>query len=269
MTGYIMLFFTVLLASCSILYASDCYMIEYPEKIDLICNGLQKDKTQKDIPVYRPSQPAVAQIEAPKPSVNACKMLQANHYDIAKNSIVDVEISCSVTGQKSEQVEFLLYGLNGNNERLLTTVIIGQLDNFGFGDLKKTFGAEFSKFINVHRWEPDTIGGTILMSKKYLYNETETIARAVQIKNVFEDWEKQATTANLSTPSGDNVLRASMGSVTFKHSTHSSESCSSCHTGSTQARIPELSKDWAHKTCKGCHTESKRGPTGCKDCHKK
>lgn len=68
-------------------------------------------------------------------------------------------------------------------------------------------------------------------------------------------------------------LPASMGKVTFPHKKHQVmlKDCKKCHEHGP-GKIKELGKDWAHKTCKGCHTEGfngKKGPTACKDCHKK
>jgi len=63
---------------------------------------------------------------------------------------------------------------------------------------------------------------------------------------------------------------ASFGKVTFPHKAHQEilKDCKKCHEKGP-GKIAELNKDWAHKTCKGCHTEMKKGPVGCKDCHKK
>jgi hypothetical protein len=65
-------------------------------------------------------------------------------------------------------------------------------------------------------------------------------------------------------------LPASMGKVSFPHKKHQEilKDCKKCH-DKGPGKIAELGKDWAHKTCKGCHTEMKKGPTACKDCHKK
>lgn len=65
-------------------------------------------------------------------------------------------------------------------------------------------------------------------------------------------------------------LPASMGKVTFPHKKHQQmlKDCKKCHE-KTPGKIAEMGKEWAHKTCKGCHTELKKGPTACKDCHKK
>jgi hypothetical protein len=65
-------------------------------------------------------------------------------------------------------------------------------------------------------------------------------------------------------------LPASMGKVTFPHKKHQQmlRDCTKCHEKGP-GKIAELGKDWAHKTCKGCHTEMKKGPVSCKDCHKK
>ena len=66
-------------------------------------------------------------------------------------------------------------------------------------------------------------------------------------------------------------LPASMGKVSFNHKKHQDDlkDCTKCHAKAEGGKIEGLNKDWAHKTCKGCHVEMKKGPTGCKDCHKK
>ena len=65
-------------------------------------------------------------------------------------------------------------------------------------------------------------------------------------------------------------LPASMGKVSFPHKKHQEmlKDCSKCHVKGP-GKIAELGKDWAHKTCKGCHQEKNMGPTKCGDCHKK
>jgi len=65
-------------------------------------------------------------------------------------------------------------------------------------------------------------------------------------------------------------LPASKGNVSFPHKKHQEmlKNCSKCH-AKAPGKIAELGKDWAHKTCKGCHSEMKKGPTSCNDCHKK
>ena len=59
--------------------------------------------------------------------------------------------------------------------------------------------------------------------------------------------------------------------VSFNHKTHQEalKDCSKCHATAAGGKIADHGKEWAHKTCKGCHTEMKKGPTSCKDCHKK
>lgn len=52
------------------------------------------------------------------------------------------------------------------------------------------------------------------------------------------------------------------------------EKCSACHLDPKKATIPgmrEMSqqKNPFHLLCIGCHKEHKKGPTVCKDCHKK
>lgn len=66
-------------------------------------------------------------------------------------------------------------------------------------------------------------------------------------------------------------LPASMGKVTFNHKQHQErlKDCTKCHASATGGKIEGFGKDVAHKTCKGCHVEMKKGPTSCKECHKK
>ncbi len=66
------------------------------------------------------------------------------------------------------------------------------------------------------------------------------------------------------------VLPAQNGNVTFPHKKHQDMmKCTTCHETEEGGKIAALSKDWAHKTCKGCHEEKKQGPTKCNECHKK
>ena len=61
-----------------------------------------------------------------------------------------------------------------------------------------------------------------------------------------------------------------MGKVTFPHKVHQAllKDCKKCHE-KAPGKIAGFDKDAAHKLCKTCHTDMKKGPTGCKDCHKK
>ncbi len=57
--------------------------------------------------------------------------------------------------------------------------------------------------------------------------------------------------------------------VKFNHKAHMEllKDCKKCHEKGA-GKIEGFGKDWAHKTCKGCHTDMKKGPTSCKECHK-
>ena len=65
-------------------------------------------------------------------------------------------------------------------------------------------------------------------------------------------------------------LPAKNGAVTFSHKEHQEllKGCKKCH-ATPKGKIDELGKDWAHKTCKGCHVDMKKGPVKCAECHKK
>ena len=66
------------------------------------------------------------------------------------------------------------------------------------------------------------------------------------------------------------TLPAKNGNITFEHKKHQDmlKDCKLCHE-KAPGKIEGLGKDWAHKTCKGCHEEKKAGPTKCGECHKK
>ena len=66
-------------------------------------------------------------------------------------------------------------------------------------------------------------------------------------------------------------LPASKGNVSFQHKKHQEmlKDCTKCHATAAGGKIEGFGKDFAHKTCKGCHSEGKKGPTSCNDCHKK
>lgn len=66
-------------------------------------------------------------------------------------------------------------------------------------------------------------------------------------------------------------LPASMGKISFPHKMHQEmlKDCTKCHANAKGGKIEGFGKEWAHKTCKGCHAAMKKGPTSCKDCHKK
>ena len=67
------------------------------------------------------------------------------------------------------------------------------------------------------------------------------------------------------------IMKAKNGDVSFDHKKHKGVKgdCKACHETEAGGKIAGRSKDWAHKTCKGCHEEMKKGPTTCGGCHKK
>lgn len=65
------------------------------------------------------------------------------------------------------------------------------------------------------------------------------------------------------------TLAAKNGEVSFNHKAHAADmGCVTCHGGGTPGKVA-LTKDSAHKLCKGCHEERKAGPVKCLECHKK
>ena len=81
-------------------------------------------------------------------------------------------------------------------------------------------------------------------------------------------------TAGIACATSDVItLPAKNGDVAFPHKKHTEvkqeKGCKACHDSEAGGKIAGLGKDWAHKTCKGCHEEMKKGPAKCGDCHKK
>lgn len=66
-------------------------------------------------------------------------------------------------------------------------------------------------------------------------------------------------------------LPTAKNSVTFPHKRHQLklEDCTKCHESPKGGKIADLGKEWAHKHCRECHNELKKGPQACRDCHKK
>ncbi len=63
-------------------------------------------------------------------------------------------------------------------------------------------------------------------------------------------------------------LPASKGKVHFPHKKHQDmlNDCMKCHEKGP-GKIKDLGEVWAHKVCKGCHMEMKKGPVKCSECH--
>jgi len=78
-----------------------------------------------------------------------------------------------------------------------------------------------------------------------------------------------AIVAFAGTACAADVIQLNRG-VTFHHKAHQEmlKDCTKCHATAAGGKIEGFGKDWAHKTCKGCHKEMGQGPISCRDCHK-
>ncbi len=79
-----------------------------------------------------------------------------------------------------------------------------------------------------------------------------------------------------------NSLKGKKGAVEFDHGAHKAvaKDCKACHHNGDNKKCFECHKadksdtskvdlkKAMHKTCKDCHKKEKKGPTGCKECHK-
>jgi len=77
-------------------------------------------------------------------------------------------------------------------------------------------------------------------------------------------------TATLALAADVITLPAKNGDIAFNHKKHQEKvaNCKACHEKGP-GKIEGFGKDWAHKTCKGCHADKGAGPTKCAECHKK
>lgn len=77
-------------------------------------------------------------------------------------------------------------------------------------------------------------------------------------------------TAGAALAADTMTFEAKNGNVTFDHKKHQqiAGDCKTCHEKGP-GKIEGFGKDWAHKSCKGCHEQRKAGPTRCGECHKK
>lgn len=66
------------------------------------------------------------------------------------------------------------------------------------------------------------------------------------------------------------VFPAKNGNVIFNHKRHTEmlTDCRNCH-NKAPGKIANFGKEYAHKTCKGCHEIRGTGPTKCGLCHRK
>ncbi|GLI39009.1 cytochrome c7 [Geobacter hydrogenophilus] len=66
------------------------------------------------------------------------------------------------------------------------------------------------------------------------------------------------------------IFPSKNGNITFNHRRHIEllRECKNCH-DKTPGKIANFGKDYAHKTCKGCHEVRGTGPTRCALCHRK
>jgi predicted CXXCH cytochrome family protein len=94
-------------------------------------------------------------------------------------------------------------------------------------------------------------------------------AESPTVEEVTKAATEKITEVKEKAPPKSIVLEASYGNITFPHGMHAdSYACVTCHNEGTPAAF-ELTKDVAHKVCKGCHKDEGSGPTGCKGCHVK
>ena len=222
--------------------------------------------------------------------------VSANHIDIERNKYVEVTISCDVTSVGSGDVDIIIEGLSFKGEVLSSIPLHGYVEAGSYARLSsgKPKHIPIKKFQNIRSWEPRVATITTRLSNDNKDKEFNESKAQLQLDSLFieaEALQRQIgdyrpgaeTVAYEPAPreiksqtsnggvSGDVIeLPASMGKVTFSHSGHQARyDCTKCHSNSSGGRIIGFGKDWAHKTCKGCHTEIKQGPTSCKECHKK
>lgn len=219
---------------------------------------------------------------------------EANHTDAANNKKLIVTISCDVTSVGSGEVLAVIEGKNFKGRVLKTVSLQGYVEAGQYARLHKTFDMSVQQFNDVRIWESERASITTKIAEKSDFDErtartllSSLILESEDLRKQLGDFESGVETAtpNNSTSqvvsnqnysfgaASDAIVFAAskMGKVSFPHKFHQDilSGCTSCHSNSSGGTIPGFGKDLAHKTCKACHAEMKKGPTACKDCHKK
>jgi flavoprotein len=107
------------------------------------------------------------------------------------------------------------------------------------------------------------------IANSFTKNQTKN-ERSNKMKRVIASAALILLTSGIAMAADTITLPAKNGDVTFNHKMHVEKlkECKLCHE-KEPGKIEGFGKDWAHKTCKGCHQEKSMGPTKCGECHKK
>lgn len=109
----------------------------------------------------------------------------------------------------------------------------------------------------------------IVLAMLFCLSVTNVLGAAITLQPGAPDKKVSPPTTETKSIGAERVqLPATQGVVSFPHRKHQNmlKDCTTCHACKT-GKIPELSKDWAHNTCRGCHGETSNAPIQCKGCH--
>ena len=214
--------------------------------------------------------------------------VNANHYDVERNKQVTVNISCDVTSAGSGDVVIFIVGQSFKGEVLSDIMLKGYVEAGSYTKLSATKEIPIKRFLNIRRWEPKQTDITTKISENGDFSEMESITQLHSLILEYEALKRQMDNYQVGTEEmsstfeplaerisqeynpdvARDVIQFKKG-VEFSHSNHQRiVECAKCHKNGS-GKIDGFGKDLAHKTCKGCHSEEKKGPTSCKGCHTK
>ena len=278
--------------------AMDCKIIEFADHTEAICGQGSENNSVSTSANKREKKPrankkttGVTQVSQNVEEIWAEEINRSNPvvYDIRISGIIvtafseaetttsrgrlRVEFKCDVDSDRSDSnIIVTLSGKNRNGLEVISIKLPGVMQS-GRSTVTGSAFITGQKYHDVYYWEAKNVltkNSTLRAIAKnpgsnpeyYLSYEKATSTTEKKALDVYQD-------ASLTTADGDFMrLHAKNGDVFFNHERHKQMGCDLCHHGN-EGKIKDIGKDWAHKTCKGCHAKKGQGPTGCKQCHKK
>lgn len=206
-----------------------------------------------------------------------------------------ISITCDVDSERSGNASVTIVGKNRDGVELVSVPLQGIVVAGRDSEITGRTSLWAQRYLDIRTWEAKQVNVSTESPKTESYFDSERllnsqIEKAERLQRDLEYYQTGvrtgpiyassaatfgSTTVNtvqssVTGATGDIIeLPASMGKISFPHKTHQEMfDCTKCHVNGS-GQIAGFGKDWAHKICKGCHSEMKKGPTSCKDCHRK
>lgn len=255
----------VLIVAFSIeqLIAFDCKVIEYEDRDEAVCEGEAttqvsngyarnmeiRSNIYSEIPKYQ--SPSDIKFIAAGYELSGLVVMASSDNTRDGNSKFKTDFKCDVYSESLDNIVVTIVGKNRDGFEVISLDIIDAVKNGKHAVITGSKTIPAQQYYDSLVWEPQKLSA----------NDTVLPLRQSS-GDIYTGINSNSTARN------DTDLIVMKKGVKFPHNDHkSSFSCSKCH-GASTGTIEGFGKDYAHKTCKGCHAEMQKGPTGCKECHK-